>query len=286
MRAFREATIGLWRTGMVGLVSVATIAASLLVLGAFGQVIAGVHGLIESLRERVEVEVYLKDGQSRRQALRLVRELEALEGVAEVQYIDKDAAASEFRDMFGGGLLDVLSRNPLPASIRVRLESAPDLSGRARAVADAAAGHRSVEGVDLGASWLASLDRFFEASVWIGCVLGGVLCLACAFAVSNTVKLMVLAHREAIEVMRLVGASGAFIRMTFVLGGTIQGAAGGVLAAIGVWFGSAWWTSWIPELTPLSPSYPAAGGIILGTLLGVLGSWTSLNRVLRAIAWR
>ena len=286
VRAFREGILGLWRTGMVGAISLVTTAASLLVLAVFGQVVAGVYALAESLRARAEVEIYLKDGQSRRRALALARGLEALEGVAEVQYVDKEAAALEFRDMFGGGMLDALSQNPLPASIRVRLAGGGNLAGRARAVADAVSGLREVEGVDLGDQWLASLDRFVQVCVWTGIVLGGVLCLACAFAVSNTAKLMVLAQREAIVVMRLVGATGAFIRVTFLLGGAVQGLAGGLLASAGLWFGEAWWMTWIPELTPISPFYSIAGVLGLGTLLGVAGSWASLSRVLHAVAWR
>ncbi len=285
-RAFREAFRGLWRTGTVGVVSVVATAVSLLVLGVFVQVVGGGYALAESLRERVEVEVYLKDGLSRRQALALARELKEVEGVAGVSYIDKAAAASEFREMFGEGLLKAVSQNPLPASIRVRLEGGADLSGRAQAVADAAAGRREVEGVDVGASWLAELDEALKKAMWVGLLLGGVLCTACVLAVSNTVKLMVLAQREAMEVMRLVGATGGGIRLAFLLGGALQGCIGGLLAAVALWFGSAWWMSWVPDLAFVSSLYPGLGVVGLGTLLGIGGSWASLNRVLNAVVWR
>ena len=286
VRAFREALRGLWRAGTVGLVSVVTTAASLLVLGMFAQVIAGGYVLVMSLKARVEVEAYLKDGLSRRRALALVRELEEMEGIAEARYIDKAAAALEFREMFGGGLLDALSRNPLPASLRIRLEGGGDLSVRARAVADALVERREVESVDVGESWLASLDRLLQAAVWVGALLGGVLCLACAFAVSNTAKLMVLAHREAIEVMRLVGATGTTIRLTFLMGGAIQGLAGGILGAAGIWVAAAWWPSWMPDPAWPLPFYSGVGVVALGTLLGIVGSWASLNRVLNAVSWK
>ena len=125
--------------------------------------------------------------------------------------------------MFGSGLLEALSQNPLPASIRVRLSAAEHLLDRARTVAEAMAGRREVEGVDAGESWLASRDRFLGASLWVGLILGIVACMACVFAVSNTAKLMVLAQRDAIEIMQLVGATGTFIRLTFLLGGAVQG---------------------------------------------------------------
>jgi len=209
-----------------------------------------------------------------------------LAGVAEVRYVDKEAAAEEFREMFGDGLLDAVSHNPLPASLRVRLSSGGALSDQAVEIREALSGRAEVEAVDAGEQWLSSLDRFSEVSVWVGSVLGGVLCLACAFAVGNTVKLMVLAQQETIVVMRLVGASGNAIRVAFLLGGGLLGLGAGTLAAAGLWFGNTWWSARVPELASVSPQYPILAILALGPVLGVLGSWASLSRVLRAVSWK
>ncbi len=283
IRAFREALVGLWRTGMVGLVSMATTGASLLVLGVFGQFIFGGYQLADSLRDRVEIDIYLKDSVRRGQALSLAGDLEGMSGVAEATYIDKNDAADEFQSMFGQGMLEVLSQNPLPTSIRVRMEGGPNLMDRAEAVTQSVVGRKEVEGIDRGDSWLESLDRFMRVVTWVGVLLGGVLCLACAFAVSNTAKLMVLAQREAIEIMRLVGATRAFIRLTFLVGGALQGGAGGILAAISLGYGASWWQAWFPDLILFPAFYPGLGLVFLGTFLGVLGSRASLNRVLHAV---
>ena len=283
IRAFREALVGLWRTGMVGLISMVTTGASLLVLGVFGQFILGGYQLADSLRDRVEIDIYLKDNVRRGEALSLAGDLERMVGVAEARYIDKNSAAEEFQSMFGKGMLEVLSQNPLPTSVRVRMEAGPNLLERAEAVTQSVVDRREVEGIDRGDSWLDSLDRFMQVVTWVGALLGGVLCLACAFAVSNTAKLMVLAQREAIEIMRLVGATRAFIRLTFLVGGALQGGAGGMLAAIALSYGSSWWQTWFPDFTLIPTFYPGLGLVSLGTLLGVLGSRASLNRVLHAV---
>ncbi len=280
--AFREAIRGLWLTGMVGIVSGVTTAVSLMVLGIFVLLVGGGLSIFESLQEKIEVEVYLEDSLSRTQALQMAREFQAMAGVAAVRYVDKATAAEEFRSMFGDGLLDAVSRNPLPASVRVVLRSGEGVVNRARAVAEAAASRKGVESVDAGEAWLTSLDRAHDAVTWIGVSLGVVLCLACTFAVGNTAKLLVLAQREAIEVMRMVGATGGFIRLTVLLGGAVQGCAGGVLAVLALWSSSHWWADWIPGAARVAPVY--LGLIGLGVLLGILGSWVSLNRVLRALA--
>lgn len=281
--ALREAFRGFRRTGMVGFVSVATIGASLLVVGVFSQIAAGSYALVGQLRERVEIDIYLKEGTHRNRAQALARDVERLPGVAEVNYLDKDAAAREFREMFGPGMLDALSRNPLPESLRVRLAPEADLSAGAQAVLAVVQNHEAVESVDVGQAWLERLEFFARTLTGAGVLLGGVLCLACGFAVSNTAKLMVLAQRDAIEIMRLVGATDMTVRMTFLVGGALQGCAGGVLAALGLSQVSAWWMVWAPDpaLAPLLN--PGPWLVALGTLLGILGSRASLNRVLYAL---
>ena len=284
--AFREAFRGFWRTGMVGLVSIATIGASLLVLGVFGQVVAGGYALIDRLQERIEIDIYFKAGVSRRQALALARDIETLQGIAEVRFIDQEAAAEEFHAMFGAGMLNALSQNPLPISLRVSLKPGSDLPDRLQAVSNLATENKDVESVDVGEIWVGALERFVQVITGVGVLLGSVLCLACGFAVSNTAKLMVLAQREAIEIMGLVGATGSTVRLTFLVGGAMQGCAGGFLASLGQSYASAWWAARVPDLA-FEPSVDLSFWlVILGILLGVVGSWASLNRVLNAVSIR
>ena len=174
----------------------------------------------------------------------------------------------------------------MPASIRVRLDEDGNVSSRARSIASSVEGHRWVESVDEGGSWIGLLDRAVETTAEIGILLGSVLCLACVFAVGNSSKVMILTQWEAIEVMRIVGATRRFIRMTFMLSGAILGCVGGLIAGMALWLSSDWWVAWIPDLRPFSPVYSGLGVVGLGAILGTLGSWTSLNRVLNAVSWK
>jgi cell division transport system permease protein len=283
-RAFREALVALWRTGTVGVLSAVAVGASLLLVGIFVQVIDAARGLSASVKYKVEVEAYLKDQTSRGQAQKLAEQVASLSGVVDVSYIDKAEAAKEFRGMFGDDLLDALSENPLPVSIRVRFDPTGDVTVAAREVIAVVEGHDLVESIDGGEAWLSGLDRALEIATGVGVVLGLVLCVACTFAVSNTSKLMVLAQREAIEVMRLVGATRVFVRMTFLIGGAVHGTVGGCLAAIVLFITSGITASWFAVDASFSITMLVSGVILLGLLLGVIGSWTSLNRIIQAIA--
>ncbi len=282
-RAFREAIVALWRTGTIGAVSAVAVGASLLLVGLFVQMIDAAQGLSASVKDRVEIDMYLKDRASRKQASKLANRIADLVGVAEVAYIDKDAASTEFRSMFGDELLDTLSENPLPSSLRVRFDPAGDVTTAAGDVVALVEEDDLVESIDGGEAWLSGLDQAIRVATGVAVLLGVVLCVACAFAVSNTSKLMVLAQREAIEVMQLVGATGAFVRVTFLIGGALQGTLGGMLAAFALLLSSRVTGSWFLGEVQVSLTSLSLGLIALGFALGVIGSWTSLNRVLQAL---
>lgn len=282
-RAFREASLGLYRTGTVGILSCLAIAASLLLIGLFAQLLDGARSTAASLKGRVEVEVYLRDGTSRRAAMALAEDIRSIDGVAGVDYVDKAAAADEFVTLFGEDLLSSLTANPLPASLRIRFEADASVRASAGAVSALVDDHRDVEQVETGEAWLTEMERVVDLGVWVGLFLMVVLCLACGFAVSNTAKLMVLAQREAIEIMRVVGASNGFIRTTFWVGGGLQGTTGGLLAALVIVIGSPFWSSVVPVESSLSTSVVAVSLVALGAGLGVVGSWASLGRVLQAV---
>lgn len=283
-RALREGAVALWHTGTVGALSALAVGASLLLVGLFALMVDAAQVLSASVKDRVEVDVYLKNRFSHSSAEQLAGLIAEIPGVSEVTYVDKDAASKEFRTLFGDTLLDALSTNPLPASLRVRFDSSGDVTAAARAVVDAVEGNAGVESIDGGESWLSGLDQALDVATGVALLLGVVLCVACAFAVSNTSKLMVLAQQEAIEVMYLVGATGAFVRTTFLIGGALQGAIGGILAALVLLMSGGVMGSWFLAAASFSLPQVAFGLVPLGLVLGVLGSWTSLNRVLQAIA--
>ena len=155
---------------------------------------------------------------------------------------------------------------------------------RARTVARSVTGHSAVEGVNVGEAWADSLAHFVKVITGIGLALGCMLCFACAFAISHATKLMVLAQRDAIGIMRLVGATNITVWMIFGVGGALLGFIGGFLAPLMLAYIAPWWAVRVPDLT-ITPTIELALCLVaLGTVLGAAGSWSSLNRVLREIA--
>jgi len=258
-------------------VSLGVVALSLLLLGAFVLVTVNLYGFIGQIRARIELRVYLSDEADDQNIESLASRIEGIEGVHRIQYVNKEEAATEFQAEFGDSLLDVLSWNPLPRSMRVEMESSHRTSGRLREIAGQIAEQESVEEIDYGEEWLKRLDRGVWALIVVDMLLAAVVGAGCVFAASNAVGLTMLARREAIEIMRLVGATRNFVLRPFLLEGLLQGVLGGCLSACGIYAGSRWVAPLLADL-PLRWSGTIALALIpLGALLGTLGAATALH---------
>jgi cell division transport system permease protein len=107
------------------------------------------------------------------------------------------------------------------------------------------------------------------------------------FIIVNSIRLAVVARAEEIEVMRLVGASDAFIRWPFVFEGAFIGLLGAVVALAVLVAGAEPIGGFMVgffEVLPvaLGPLARDTAVLVLGAGLGlgVLGSWVSVRTYL------
>jgi cell division transport system permease protein len=95
-----EAATSLWRSRLVNVVSVGTIAVSLFVLGAFLTVARGLGDLVTRWTEKVQVIVYLEDGTEDRVRASLENRLREDPAVGSVDFVGREQALARFREMF------------------------------------------------------------------------------------------------------------------------------------------------------------------------------------------
>src|SRR6187401_2052057 len=116
--AFDEAAASLWRGRRSGLLSTATIAIALFVLGAFLVVTSNLERLAHKWSDAAELSVYLADGIDDGGRAAIEHTLREDRSVASVEFISKEAALKRFRDTFPdlAETLGTLDGNPLPAS--------------------------------------------------------------------------------------------------------------------------------------------------------------------------
>jgi cell division transport system permease protein len=279
--AFRD----LRRAGRVAASAVVLIMLSLAAVGVFLLVSGNLGNAVSSWRDRLRVVVYLKTEPSPLMAAALVKKVEALPGVASVRYVGRAEALASLKRTLGkdAGAADVLSSNPLPASIEVTPSAAGATPEGARRLAGQLAAFPEAEDVAGGVEWVDKLARLQRLVAFVGLAFGGVLAVAAILTVTTATTLVLHDRRHETEIMRLVGAPEATIRLPLLLQGMAQGLLGAALALVAL---SVAYRVAAPRLEPLmsvalglsrveflDPAQIvaiAAAGTVLGALGGVL----------------
>jgi cell division transport system permease protein len=235
----QEALTSLWRSRLINALSVGTIAVSLFVLGAFLTLASNLNQVVQRWTEKVQVTFYLQDDVEPFVRDSLVNRLREDPAVEALVPVSREEALARFRTLFRDlrTLPDDLGENPFPASVEVTLKAghqAPDEVMRLVHAYEEAPG---VEEVQYDLQWIQRLSTAVGLVRWVGAFLGGILVLAGVFTISNVIRLTLYARQDELDIMRLVGATQAYVRGPFVVEGMIQGGLGGLLAVGLLWAG-------------------------------------------------
>jgi cell division transport system permease protein len=230
--SFDEAVASLWRGRRSGILSTATIAVALFVLGGFLLATSNLERLGLEWSKTAEMSVYLDDRITPAQKSAVEQMLAPGDLVAAAEFVSKPEALKRFRQTFAdlATTVESLENNPLPASYEVRLSP----SGDAPAAIDALGGKlRAAPGVAdvrYDRQWLDRLLAAVRIVRTVGFALGAVLTVAAALTVANVVRLALYARRDELEIMELVGAPRSYMRGPFVMEGVLQGGIGAAMA--------------------------------------------------------
>jgi cell division transport system permease protein len=228
--AFDEAAASLWRGRHSGLLSTATIAVALFVLGVFLLATSNLERLSREWSRTAELSVYLDDEVTPEDRSAIERLVAPGALVAGHEYVSKAEALKRFRQTFAdlATQTDSLEGNPLPASYEVRLNaSAP---GPVEELAASLRQSPGVADVRYDREWLDRLLSAVTVIRGVGLGLSAILTIAAALTVANVVRLALHARRDEVEIMQLVGAPTVYVRGPFVMEGVLQGGIGAIAA--------------------------------------------------------
>lgn len=291
---FRQALASLgelWRTPMASLITVLVLGLSLTLPATLHLLVKNAQQVSAGFARAAEINLFIRDNASEQQIKSLITILSADPQVASVRHISKAEAMAEFQQASGfGAALNYLTDNPLP-DVLVVLPVHTEADA-ARALMQRLSNERIVEFAKLDVEWLTRLEAVVRLLQQAVLAIGLLLLSAVLFIVSNTIRLSIVSKREEIEVMKLVGATDAFIQRPFLYTGFWFGILGGLLAFL-VSEALLWWLRGaISTITSLyqsdfqlhAMSLPEFLSILLiAVLLGVIGSYLSVRRHIRAI---
>jgi cell division transport system permease protein len=285
--SLRRALQGFWRNGVMSLAATATMTLMLLLLAGFWVIQTGLTAGLEFVEQKVQVVAELKEPVVTILVDDLSARVSAMPEVASVEYVSKDVAIARFRERQAQkgheDLTQFLDTNPLPASLQITLRD-PNNYGD---VVNYLRKQPVVDKVDPVESYVNRLLTVTTILRTAGTVILGLVGLTVLFIIINTIRLAVVARAAEIEIMRLVGASDAFVRWPFIFEGALVGGIGAavtlLLFALAADPLSGVMTSFF-EVLPLQMGGLMREIVVLtvgaGLGLGSLGAWLSVRNYL------
>ncbi len=285
--SIRRAWQGFWRNAVMSLAATATMVLMLMLLAGFWIIQTGLLAGLEFTEQKVEVVAYLQPNVTESQVTALRGEVEAMPQVDAVVYVTRDDALVRFQELMQAqgreDLTQYLDSNPLYASLEVKLVDPAGIKVVGDALREDPAVRNVINIEDL-VDRVLTVTNILRTAGTVLLIVVGVICL---FIIVNTIRLAVFARAEEIEIMRLVGASDAFIRWPFVFEGAFVGFLGAVITLAVLAAAAEPLSGFMVEffrVLPLQVGSLTRDLVALvmgaGVGLGVLGSWVSVRTYL------
>ena len=287
----REAIRAMRRSAAPSFAALATVLVTLLVLGVFIPIVQATNGAANSVRSRVEVDVYMKTNATTADEARVRSRLLSTPHVQRVEFVSKATAYAQ-QSKINPQAYQLLGTNPLPDTFHVIPDNPANvLTVQHSLTAGGSQGGMIDSMIQSVSNKRTDTKKILEVTNLVtitAAALTVLLAIASVLLIANTIRLSLYARRREVEVMKLVGATDWFIRWPFVIEGVIVGAAGALLAiaVLGITkvalldpLASNWSLIAAPRTIP----FPALVAVLVGAGVAVSapGSGLSLRRFLR-----
>lgn len=290
-----------WRSGSVSFATVLIMTVTLAIIGFLMFLSAVLTHTLSSIRENVDVNVYFVTNAAEADIVAYQRRLADIPEVERVTYTSREEALQAFElrhaeDELVMQALEELGENPLGASLSVKAHDPSQYERIAEFLTNSpardASGASIIDRVNYYQNKIV-IDRLtgvIGATERAGALIVLIFALASAVIAFATVRLAIYTSRDEIAIMRLMGASNAYIRGPFVVAGVIAGALAGLIVLalyypVAFYAGNAL-TAWLGGLNLFAhyTSHFALFFLVLvgaGILLGGIASYVAVRRYLR-----
>ncbi|NVJ59218.1 MAG: cell division protein FtsX [Gammaproteobacteria bacterium] len=289
----RKGLTELFKTPVSSIMTIAVLAIALALPAAFHVFLKNAQTVSSGWDKATQISLFLEMEVSVQQAETLREELERSEKVANAVLITKEEGLSEFQQLSGfGEALSMLDENPLPDTVIITPTAAYSTPEMSEQLVAELQKRPEVDLAQLDLQWVRKLYGMMAIAERAVTALSLLLGLAVLLIVGNTIRLAIQNKREEIQIIKLVGATDAFIRRPFLYSGLWYGIFAGTFSWILVNSSVFWLKDPVKNLAGLYESQFQLSGlgfievlqlISIATALGLFGSWLSVGRHIREI---
>ena len=283
----KEGVRGIFLHGFMSFAAVCVTVACLIIIGSFSMLLYNLNIMVAEVEQDAEILVYIDENYTEAEAKSVGSKINMIENVHQATFVSRQQALEEFvakqgnEAAFQGIQADVLrDRFIVTLEDNNRMKETVPMIEAVSGVDEVNAPYRVAEAF----ATVQHILRIVSAAVII------LLLVVSLLIISNTVKLAMFDRRDEIAIMKMVGATNAFIRFPFVVEGFLLGMFGAAMAFFLEWGLYNALVSWIGKvdalnllqfvpfaelLWPMMGTFGAAG-----LFLGIFGSFTSIRRFL------
>lgn len=285
-----ESFVRLLNYPMASFMTLMVIAIALSLPGGLYVMLKNVQSVTDQWEQQSVISLYLFSELEDTQALSLSHQISARDDVRSVSYVSKEEGLRYFEQVSGyEQILSSLPENPLPIVLQVipmetvQLDTLDILESLRLELEE----QEQVEYAELDAQWLQRLASFLSFGERFVYALSSLLVIAVLLIVGNTIRMAVESRRDEVLVMKLVGATDAYIRRPFLYMGFWFGVLGGLCACICIVIVSLWVSGPAMQLIELyhsdfQLSSFSAGEVVIcltiSAIIGTLGAWIAVNK--------
>ncbi len=283
----------LWRQPAASLMTIGVLGLSITLPSTLYILVNNVEKISSGWQQASEISLFLHDRVNEQQSQQLIKRLGLWEEIDNVVFIPKQQALEEFEQLSGlGDAIAYLPDNPIPNVVVITPTQMHSSPTAAKILLEKLLNEREVDIGKLDIDWLERLYALVNVARELVNFIGVLLFMAVVLIIGNTIRLNILNKRDEIVVMKLVGATDAFIHRPFLYTGFWYGLLGGLIAWFAV-LAILWWMD--ASITRFAELYQKQFSITgldgtallvmlgLSVLLGLLGSFISVQRHVRQI---
>lgn len=296
-RILNAGLLNFWRNGFVSIASIVVMVITLTTVSFIIFIGAMLSSALLEIREKVDVNVYFLPSAPESSIIELRDSLAGFPEVAAVEYISREQALNNFierheDDELTLQALNELGENPLGAVLNIKAQETSQYAQIAEYLDAQKANGVLIDRINYYDNKVAidRLSRIIDSADQLGVIAAVVLILVSVLISFNTIRLVIFTAKEEITVMRLVGASPAYVRGPYVVSGVFYGLLAALLTLallypLTLWLGPTterffgsinlfqYFLRHFPEIFVIL--------VVGGVLLGGVSSWLAVRRYLK-----
>ncbi|MFC1837654.1 cell division protein FtsX [Thermodesulfobacteriota bacterium] len=267
-----------------------TVSLSVLIFAFFFLIYTNMIQAGERLGDDLRLTIYLEDEPVLEMQTQLVRKITNFSPVEEIRFTSRTDAYNRLSVQLGDNVdvLDDLDPSFLPPSIEVYPKKNLSTLAQIKRFSEYLSTLPGATKVQYGQEWVERFNYFTKLLRIVVLLSGALLILTTTFMVAYTIRLAVVARQGELEILRLLGATNAYIRTPFLIEGFLQGLLGSSLGLLALYFLFRWIQNrftgpGILQLIEFTFFSPTIIGIIIvaGITLCTGGSFSSMRKFMR-----